>query len=85
MRRPCDGGDWEQAKYTMRMAGEEKSIERIGQTGHKDLDQVHACSDGPVSDFVPEAMGEYREIYTREWQELAFFYSLGHDISAEQR
>lgn len=75
MRRPCDGGELGtvQAKFMMRVAGEEKSIERTGQTGHKGLDQVHACSEGPVSNFLPEAMGEYWEIYTGEWQELAFF------------
>lgn len=57
----------------MCVAEEEKSVERISQTGHEVLEHVHACSQGPVSDFLPKAVGEYLDIYTREWQELAFF------------
>lgn len=45
-----------QEKDRMCAAEEEKSIERISQTGHRGLDHVQAGSHGPVGDFLPKAM-----------------------------
>lgn len=51
----------------------EGAAERIIPVGHKGLDQAQALSHGPGSEFLPKEMGEYWEIYSREWQDLALF------------
>ena len=49
------------------------------------LHHMGAYHCGPVSDFVLKEMGDYWEIYPREWQELVHLQSLGCFISAEHR
>lgn len=64
---------------------EKKFVETIKQKVCECLHHMGAYHCGPVSDFVLKEMGDYWEIYPREWQELVHLQSLGCYISAEHR
>ena len=67
------------------LSTEKKFVETIKQKVCECLHHMGAYLCGPVSDFVLKEIGDYWEIYHREWQELVHHQFLRCSISAEHR
>lgn len=67
------------------VSAEKWFVETIKQKVCECLDHMGAYHHGPVSDFVLKEMGDYWEIYPREWQGLVHLQSPGCYTSAEHK